>query len=269
LTTAYWPNPQTVTQLAVITMMIASDTSPIWSGWRNRVIASVPSTPIARPPMLDSTVHSAPRAARLTSDPGAGRATATASVRELGTAVGMDDMAIARSLTCKPRRDTEGTGQARVRSRRAVSHALYRHGCSATGCGAAAHRTARDRGRLARRRRTDCFTARGDEMTKPTPIIEGAVFDLAAIDRQLRSEDAYRRDGHTARTLVREPALRIVLVVMQAGARIAEHRAQEITSIQALTGHVRLALIDPTGGFAPPISLRSTARSSSPPAACS
>ena len=81
-------------------------------------------------------------------------------------------------------------------------------------------------------------------MTKPTPITEGAVFDLAAIDRQLRSEDAYRRDGHTARTLVREPALRIVLVVMQAGARIAEHRAQEITSIQAVTGHVRLALID-------------------------
>ena len=81
-------------------------------------------------------------------------------------------------------------------------------------------------------------------MTKPTPIIEGAVFDLAAIDRQLRSEDAYRRDGHTARTLVREPALRIVLVVMEAGARIAEHRAQEITSIQAITGHVRLALID-------------------------
>jgi len=81
-------------------------------------------------------------------------------------------------------------------------------------------------------------------MTKPTPITEGAVFDLAAIDRQLRSEDAYRRDGHTARTLVREPALRIVLVVIQAGARIAEHRAQEITSIQAVTGHVRLALID-------------------------
>jgi len=87
-------------------------------------------------------------------------------------------------------------------------------------------------------------------MMKPTPIIEGAVFDLAAIDRQLRSEDAYRRDGHTARTLVREPALRIVLVVMQAGARIVEHRAQEITSIQALTGHVRLALIVPTPDLA-------------------
>jgi quercetin dioxygenase-like cupin family protein len=81
-------------------------------------------------------------------------------------------------------------------------------------------------------------------MTKPTPITEGAVFDLAAIDRQLRSEDACWRDGHTARTLVREPALRIVLVVMKAGARIAEHRAQEITSIQAVTGLVRVALID-------------------------
>jgi quercetin dioxygenase-like cupin family protein len=81
-------------------------------------------------------------------------------------------------------------------------------------------------------------------MTKPTPITDGAVFDLAAIDRQLRSEDVYLRDGHTARTLVREPALRIVLVVIQAGARIAEHRAQEITSIHALTGRVRLALTD-------------------------
>lgn len=83
-------------------------------------------------------------------------------------------------------------------------------------------------------------------MTKPTPISHGAVFDLAAVDRELRSDDAYPRDGHTARTLVREPAMRIVLVVMRAGARIAEHRAQETTSIHVLTGHVRLALTDHT-----------------------
>jgi quercetin dioxygenase-like cupin family protein len=81
-------------------------------------------------------------------------------------------------------------------------------------------------------------------MTKPTPISEGAVFDLAAIDRELQSDASYLRDGHAARTLVREPAIRIVLVVMKAGARIAEHRAQEVTSIQALTGHVRLVLSD-------------------------
>jgi quercetin dioxygenase-like cupin family protein len=81
-------------------------------------------------------------------------------------------------------------------------------------------------------------------MTKPTPITETAMFELAAIDRELRAEDAYRRDGHTARTLIREPALRIVLVVMKAGARIAEHRAQEITSIQAVTGQVRVTLLE-------------------------
>jgi quercetin dioxygenase-like cupin family protein len=81
-------------------------------------------------------------------------------------------------------------------------------------------------------------------MTKPTPINDGAVFDLATIDRELRAEESFLREGHTARTLVREPALRIVLVVMKAGARIAEHRAQEVTSIQALTGNVRLTLSD-------------------------
>jgi hypothetical protein len=39
-------------------------------------------------------------------------------------------------------------------------------------------------------------------MTKPAAITDGAVFDLAAIDRELRSDDGYRRDGHTARTLL-------------------------------------------------------------------
>ena len=48
------------------------------------------------------------------------------------------------------------------------------------------------------------------------------VFDLAAVDSELRKEDAYQREGHTARTLVREPDLRIVLVVMKAGTRIAD-----------------------------------------------
>lgn len=83
-------------------------------------------------------------------------------------------------------------------------------------------------------------------MTKPTSITQGAELDLAAADRELRAEDAYRLDGHTARTLVREPAMRVVLVVMRAGAKIAEHRSQDPASIHALAGHVRLALPDRT-----------------------
>ena len=81
-------------------------------------------------------------------------------------------------------------------------------------------------------------------MAKPTAIGFGAVFDLATVDRELRSEAAYQRDGHTARTLVREPAIRVVLVAIRAGAKIAEHRTGDTASIHALTGHIRLRLPD-------------------------
>ncbi len=70
--------------------------------------------------------------------------------------------------------------------------------------------------------------------------------DLAAVDAELRAEAAYLRDGHTARTLAREADLRIVLVAMKAGARIAEHRANETAAVQALSGHMRLHLPDTT-----------------------
>ncbi len=83
-------------------------------------------------------------------------------------------------------------------------------------------------------------------MTKPAAIAAGAVFDLAAADLGLRSEAAYNRDGHTARTLVREPAMRVVLVVIRAGAKIDEHRSGDTASIHALTGHIRLGLPDHT-----------------------
>ena len=83
-------------------------------------------------------------------------------------------------------------------------------------------------------------------MTKPTAITQGAELDLAVAARELRAEDAYRLDGHTARTLVREPTVRIVLVVMRAAAKIAEHHSQNIASIQSIAGHVRLALPDRT-----------------------
>lgn len=88
-------------------------------------------------------------------------------------------------------------------------------------------------------------------MTKPAPITDGSVFDLAAISRELRADDAYQRDGHTARTLVREPSMRVVLIAMKASARIAEHRAQEITTVHALSGSLRLTLADRTVELTP------------------
>jgi len=75
-------------------------------------------------------------------------------------------------------------------------------------------------------------------------MTEPAVFDIAEVDAEMRRSDAYGREGHTARTLAREADLRIVLVVMKAGARIAEHSAKDTASVHALRGHVRLRLPD-------------------------
>jgi quercetin dioxygenase-like cupin family protein len=79
-------------------------------------------------------------------------------------------------------------------------------------------------------------------MSNPESSQPGAVFAVAAVEADMRQEDAYRRDGHTARTVVREEDLRVVLIVMKAGARLAEHQASDTAVIHALSGHVRLRL---------------------------
>ena len=81
-------------------------------------------------------------------------------------------------------------------------------------------------------------------MTKPEPAAGSPAFELVAVDREMRQEEAYRRDGHTARTLLREEDLRIVLVVVKEGGQIAEHRAAGTVSVHALTGHIQLHLPD-------------------------
>jgi quercetin dioxygenase-like cupin family protein len=84
------------------------------------------------------------------------------------------------------------------------------------------------------------------QMSKRELTHQGIIFDLASLDAEMRREDAYQREGHTARTLVREQDLRVVLVVMKMGARIAEHQANDTASVHALSGHVRLQLSDKT-----------------------
>jgi len=79
-------------------------------------------------------------------------------------------------------------------------------------------------------------------MTKPESPQGGHSFDLRAIEHELRKTEPYRREGHTARTLLRAPDLRVLLIVMKSGGRIAEHRADESASLQVLSGHVRLEL---------------------------
>lgn len=82
----------------------------------------------------------------------------------------------------------------------------------------------------------------------PSPAFpqHGIAFDLGAIDYEMRQEVAYERGGHTARTLVHAADLRVLLVVMQAGSHIAEHRANESAAIHAVSGHVSVHLHDRT-----------------------
>jgi quercetin dioxygenase-like cupin family protein len=65
-------------------------------------------------------------------------------------------------------------------------------------------------------------------------------FDLAHEMAQLHEETAWRQGDRNAKTLVKEPDFRIVLIALRAGARMEEHRAAGRISVQTLAGHVRL-----------------------------
>jgi quercetin dioxygenase-like cupin family protein len=56
----------------------------------------------------------------------------------------------------------------------------------------------------------------------------------------MRQQEAYTRHGHAARTLTRERDLRIVLIVMKAAGRVAEHQTKQTASIHVLSGQLRL-----------------------------
>ncbi len=71
------------------------------------------------------------------------------------------------------------------------------------------------------------------------PLLE---FDLAAEADQLRQEEAWKTTSRNAKTLVKYPDLRVVLIVMKAGTRMEGHRTNESISLQALAGRLRVHL---------------------------
>lgn len=79
----------------------------------------------------------------------------------------------------------------------------------------------------------------------PVPTDHGVTFDLQTVADELRAEETYRRHGQTARTLIRTPDLRIVVIALATGKTISEHDASTTASVQTLDGHIRLQL--PTG----------------------
>lgn len=73
------------------------------------------------------------------------------------------------------------------------------------------------------------------------PILQ---FDLASETEQLRKEAAWTTTARNAKTLVKYPDLRIVLIAMKSGTRMEGHKAAGSISIHALAGKLRLHLPD-------------------------
>ncbi len=71
-------------------------------------------------------------------------------------------------------------------------------------------------------------------------------FDLSREIEQLRKEEAWRLTDHNAKTLLKGPDLRIILVAMKDQARLPEHHAPTRIAIQTLTGHLNIRLPDQT-----------------------
>lgn len=92
---------------------------------------------------------------------------------------------------------------------------------------------------------------------RPARQLSGVVFqfDLRAQVASLKREPSWRDGDRNARTLVEEPAYRVVLTALKAGTRLRVHRAPGWVSIYAIEGHLRLQLRDhevadvPAGGL--------------------
>jgi quercetin dioxygenase-like cupin family protein len=79
---------------------------------------------------------------------------------------------------------------------------------------------------------------------KPKPASATISVDLAATAQALHATEAHAPGSHGARTLVREPDLRVVLLVLAPGAKIPDHHVKDTATIQVLDGSVRVGVED-------------------------
>lgn len=87
-----------------------------------------------------------------------------------------------------------------------------------------------------------------EKTTNPERLLARPIarFDLESESDSLRHEEPRPAGGHSARTLVKHSDFRIVLISLEAGANLHEHKVDHSFSLQVLTGHVRLQLPNET-----------------------
>jgi quercetin dioxygenase-like cupin family protein len=78
---------------------------------------------------------------------------------------------------------------------------------------------------------------------EPHAVVGSALtFDLTAEAGALMEEPTWQAHGHNAKTLVKHPDFRVVLIALRAGARMQEHKTDQCVTIHALAGRLRLHL---------------------------
>ena len=83
-------------------------------------------------------------------------------------------------------------------------------------------------------------------MEMPVKLSEGVVQELALLDvaQQLRGSDEYATNGRTAQTVVKAPEMNLVLVVVAADAKLAEHQAPASATLVMLDGRITFSSED-------------------------
>ena len=75
-------------------------------------------------------------------------------------------------------------------------------------------------------------------------------FDLAAEAAALMGEPAWQDNGHNAKTLMKYPDMRMVLIALKGGARMPEHRTDQCVTIHVLSGGLDVHLPETTVALA-------------------
>lgn len=68
---------------------------------------------------------------------------------------------------------------------------------------------------------------------------EALVFDLGEQREEVADPSILERNGHSARTLVKDGPVRVVLIVMAPGGEIPEHEAEGPVTVQPVDGRIR------------------------------
>ena len=90
----------------------------------------------------------------------------------------------------------------------------------------------------------ELIAANGGVSERTPRALHGTVlrFDLAVEAEALKREDAWRVNGHNARTLIKYEDFRVVLIALKTGAHVAEHQTDQQATVHALSGRLRLHL---------------------------